>query len=85
MVPMSSSFAGGGLRDRRAEREVLDRLLAEARAGRSRALVLRGEAGVGKTGLLNYVHEQASGFRVARAVYGEGCAASSGAWKRASS
>jgi len=42
-------------------------LLAEARAGQSRVLVLRGEAGVGKTALLEYVHEQASGFRVARA------------------
>jgi predicted ATPase len=55
------------LRGRRTECAALDQLLAEARAGQSRVLVLRGEAGVGKTALLDYVHEQASGFRVARA------------------
>jgi DNA-binding CsgD family transcriptional regulator len=65
---MSSSYPGGGLRGRRTERAALDRLLAEVRAGQSRVLVLRGEAGVGKTALLDYLHEQASGFRVARAV-----------------
>jgi DNA-binding CsgD family transcriptional regulator len=43
-------------------------LLAEVRAGQGRVLVLRGEAGVGKTALLDYLHEQASGFRVARAA-----------------
>ena len=53
-------------RDR--EQEVLDRHLAQARAGRSSVLVLRGEAGVGKTALLEYVAEQASGCRVARAA-----------------
>jgi predicted ATPase len=51
-----------------AELAALDRLLAEARAGQSRVLVLRGEAGVGETALLDYLQEQASGFRVARAV-----------------
>jgi DNA-binding CsgD family transcriptional regulator len=65
---MSVSHPGLGLRGRRTERAALDRLLAEARAGQSRVLVLRGEAGVGKTALLDYLHEQASGFRVARAV-----------------
>jgi DNA-binding CsgD family transcriptional regulator len=44
----------------------LDRLLADARAGRSQVLVLRGEAGVGKTALLDYVQRQASGFRTVR-------------------
>jgi DNA-binding CsgD family transcriptional regulator len=53
---------------RRTERAALDRLLAEVRAGQSRTLVLRGEAGAGKTALLDYLHKQASGFRVARAV-----------------
>ena len=65
---MSNSHRGPGLRGRRTERAALDRLLAEVRAGQSRVLVLRGEAGVGKTALLDYLHEQASGFRIARAV-----------------
>jgi DNA-binding CsgD family transcriptional regulator/tetratricopeptide (TPR) repeat protein len=57
-----------GLLDRRSERETLDRLLAEVRAGQSQVLVIRGEAGVGKSALLKYLAERASGCRVARAV-----------------
>ena len=57
-----------GLRGRDAEHAVLDQLLDEARHGQSRVLVLRGEAGVGKTALLDYVHERASGFCVVRAA-----------------
>jgi DNA-binding CsgD family transcriptional regulator/tetratricopeptide (TPR) repeat protein len=53
--------------DRRAEREALDGLLADARAGRSRAVVLRGEAGVGKSTLLRYLVERVGGWHVARA------------------
>jgi DNA-binding CsgD family transcriptional regulator len=68
---MSSSHPGLGLRGRRTELAALDRLLTEVRAGQSRVLVLHGEAGVGKTALLDYVHEQASGFRVARAAGAE--------------
>jgi len=52
---------------RRIECETLDRLLATARAGQSAALVLRGETGVGKTALLEYAVERASGCRVVRA------------------
>src|SRR5215212_11617227 len=48
------------------ERELLDRLLENVRAGHSAVLVVRGEAGVGKTALLHYCARQASGFRVAR-------------------
>jgi len=47
---------------------VLDRLLEAIRAGESRALVVRGEPGVGKTALLEYLVEHASGCRMARAV-----------------
>jgi DNA-binding CsgD family transcriptional regulator len=54
------------LRDRRRECEVLDQLLDTARAGESGALVVRGEPGVGKTALLDYLVEQASACRVAR-------------------
>src|SRR5580693_2294636 len=53
---------------RHAEREVLDRLIEAVRAGESRALVLSGEAGVGKTALLDYVAGHASGCRVVRAT-----------------
>src|ERR1700732_4171708 len=46
----------------------LDRLLADARAGQSAVLLLRGEAGIGKTALLGYAAERAVGFQVARAA-----------------
>ena len=54
------------LRGRRNEREVLDRRLQRVRAGESSVLVVRGEAGVGKTALLEYVAERASGCRIVR-------------------
>jgi DNA-binding CsgD family transcriptional regulator len=41
-------------------------MLEDARAGRSDALVIRGDPGVGKTALMRYVADQATGFRVAR-------------------
>jgi DNA-binding CsgD family transcriptional regulator/tetratricopeptide (TPR) repeat protein len=53
---------------RKAECETLDQLLMEAVAGRSRVLVLRGEAGIGKTALLDYVADHTQGVRLARAV-----------------
>ena len=49
---------------RDAERGVLDRLLEDVRGGASRALVVRGDAGMGKTALLEYVAGRASGCRV---------------------
>src|SRR5579864_2762276 len=56
------------LMDRLEERDALDRLVDAVRAGESRVLVLRGEPGVGKTALLDYVCIQATGCRVARAA-----------------
>ncbi len=56
------------LRGRRGECQALERLLDAARAGASSVLVLRGEAGAGKTALLDFVAEHASGFRVARVL-----------------
>src|SRR3989442_2623046 len=56
------------LAGRRSERDVLDRLVDSVRLGESRALVVRGEPGVGKTALLEYALERAHEFRVARAV-----------------
>ena len=54
------------LTDRRSERGVLDRLVDAVRAGESRVLVVRGDPGVGKTVLLNYLARRASGCRVVR-------------------
>jgi DNA-binding CsgD family transcriptional regulator len=56
------------LRGRDDARAVLDRLLEEARTGQSGVLVLRGEAGVGKTALLEYAIASASDLMVVRAV-----------------
>jgi DNA-binding CsgD family transcriptional regulator len=56
------------LRGRRSECQTLDTLLDAVRAGESRVLVVRGEAGVGKTALLDYMMEQATGCHVARAA-----------------
>jgi hypothetical protein len=47
---------------------VLDRLIEAVRAGESRALVLCGEAGAGKTALLDYLAGHALGCRVVRAA-----------------
>src|SRR4051812_32096832 len=57
-----------GLLGRVSERDVLDRLVAGVRAGQSRVLVLRGEAGVGKTALLGHLSAAADGCRIARAA-----------------
>jgi hypothetical protein len=56
------------LTGRDTERGVLDRLVEAVRAGESRALVVHGEAGVGKTALLEYLAGHAPGCRVERAV-----------------
>ncbi|MDA0159899.1 LuxR C-terminal-related transcriptional regulator [Solirubrobacter ginsenosidimutans] len=56
------------LRGRRRECAVLDGLLANARAGRSGTLVLLGDAGVGKTALLEYAIDAAFDLRTLRAV-----------------
>ena len=47
---------------------MLDRFVAAVRAGESRGLVVHGEAGAGKTALLEYVEERAAGCLVARAA-----------------
>src|ERR687891_2304169 len=52
---------------RERERARIDRLLGDARAGRSGALLLHGEAGIGKTALMRWAIGQATGLRVLRA------------------
>jgi DNA-binding CsgD family transcriptional regulator len=59
---------GPVLRGRRGECGVLDRLAEAVRAGASRVLVVRGEAGVGKTALLDYLAGHAPGCRVVRSA-----------------
>jgi hypothetical protein len=56
------------LTDREGERGVLDRLAGAVRAGESRVLVVRGDPGVAKTALLDYLAERAGGCRIARAT-----------------
>jgi DNA-binding CsgD family transcriptional regulator/tetratricopeptide (TPR) repeat protein len=57
-----------GLRGRGGECRTLDQLVADARAGRSAVLVLRGEAGAGKSALLEFVVTRAPDCRIARAA-----------------
>ena len=57
--PRTSAFRG-----RARERQVLDGLLDRVRGGESAVLVIRGEAGIGKTALMRYCARQASGCRL---------------------
>ena len=61
-------MAGSTLRGRQAEVEALQGVLEATRAGESRTLVLRGEAGSGKTALLEQLVDRATGFRVVEAT-----------------
>jgi DNA-binding CsgD family transcriptional regulator len=56
------------LTGRSAEQSQLNRLIADAKDGRSRTLVVRGEAGIGKTALLDHAAGVADGMRVLRVV-----------------
>src|SRR6476659_7133890 len=59
----TTSLTGGS-----SECDGLDRLIEAVGAGESGALVVRGEPGVGKTALLEYLVGRAAGFRVVRAA-----------------
>jgi DNA-binding CsgD family transcriptional regulator/tetratricopeptide (TPR) repeat protein len=72
MAGGDSAPGGLVLRGRRDECAVLDVLLDGARNGQSGVLVLRGEAGVGKTALVEYAIESAAGLTVLQAA---GCEA----------
>jgi hypothetical protein len=56
------------LRGRQDECDTLSRLVAAAQEGRSQVLVLRGEAGIGKTALLEFLAGSARGCQVGRAA-----------------
>ncbi|MFI0353287.1 AAA family ATPase [Actinomadura sp. 9N407] len=59
------------LLNRERERAELDGLLGDVRSGRGRVLVLRGEAGVGKSALLRHTVGRATDMRVVRTVGAE--------------
>jgi DNA-binding NarL/FixJ family response regulator len=63
---------GEQLLGRQRERAVLDRVLETARGGHGGVLAVYGDAGVGKTALLEYAAEAAPDFRIARAIGVEG-------------
>src|SRR2546425_8794518 len=70
-VVRSTTNTAEALVGRRAECARLDQLLADARTGTSAAVVVRGEAGVGKSALLEYLLMHAAGCRVVRAAGAE--------------
>src|SRR3954469_14595777 len=66
---MRPDLPPSGLLGRRSECEVLDGLVEAVRGGTSRVLVLRGDAGIGKSALLEHLVASASaGCRVLRAA-----------------
>src|ERR1700757_697813 len=65
---MPAPVSARRLLGRRSECAALDQLVASVRTGSSRALVLRGEAGIGKSALLEYLVQHASGCSIARAA-----------------
>src|SRR4051794_41394781 len=62
MRTRNPAVAAPGLVGRRAEIDLLDETLDDARLGRARAVVLRGEAGIGKTALLEQAGAPAGGL-----------------------
>jgi AAA ATPase domain len=60
-TPRAPAFRG-----RARERRALDGLLDRVREGQSAVLVIRGEAGIGKTALMRYCARQAAGCRLVR-------------------
>jgi DNA-binding CsgD family transcriptional regulator len=63
---ISSGVEGGMLRGRERECRLLDDMVKTIRSGGSCSLLLRGEPGIGKTALLDYLCESADGCRVLR-------------------
>ncbi len=63
-----SAGADRGLRGRRHERDVLERVVTDVRAGQSPILVVRGDQGIGKSALLGYLIDCASECQTACAT-----------------
>jgi DNA-binding CsgD family transcriptional regulator/tetratricopeptide (TPR) repeat protein len=68
MESFAGSVSGRGLLGRNRECGLLDEVISTIRGGESRSLVLRGEAGIGKTVLLQYLIASASELTVVRAA-----------------
>jgi len=68
MEPPTLGHAKAALAGRGTECAKLDQQLSDARLGHSSVLVLHGEAGIGKSALLEYAAARAEGCRVLRAV-----------------
>src|SRR5512133_3835800 len=64
----SRQGAGAVPLGRRAESAALDEVVGAVREGESRVLVVRGEAGVGKSALLDHMARTATNVSVLRAV-----------------
>ena len=67
--PRASMLSGSdepGLVGRRYELDTVERLVEDARTGRSGVLIVRGEPGIGKSVLLDDVARRAQGFVIAR-------------------
>jgi DNA-binding CsgD family transcriptional regulator len=67
-LPDAAPAGAAALVDRRDERRTLTTLVADVLGGVSRTIVLRGEAGVGKSALLGYLSDRVTDWRVVRAV-----------------
>src|SRR5689334_292316 len=65
---MATPDARVHLLGRRSELAALDALVSAVSAGKSQALVVRGDPGLGKSALLDYVAERATACRVVHAV-----------------
>lgn len=59
-----AELLGAEMLGRHAERQAIDQLLTEAATGRSGVLVLRGEAGIGKSALLQHARDTAASLRI---------------------
>ncbi|MBV9810835.1 MAG: AAA family ATPase, partial [Solirubrobacterales bacterium] len=68
MNPAPGLGRSAGLRGRASECALLDAVVDAVRRGEGRSLVVRGEAGIGKTALLEYLARSAPDLTVLRAV-----------------
>lgn len=68
MLCCEHTLGAAKLVGRRVECAALVALLSDARAGHGRAVLLRGEAGIGKSALLRYLADHAAGWNVMRAA-----------------